>query len=358
MGAAKIEDMGSIGIIGGGIIGMSAAWRLGQAGFAVTVYEKSKLGGEASWAGAGMLAPGGEFQEDSELARMAVESRDLYRAFVEELQRESGVTIDFQEMGALEVAYSVEELTLLGKRAARQTVIGISSKAASPEQIATFWPRLNRDQLAGGYFYPGDAVVDPRDVMAALRIACERIGVRLFEDSEVQSIAAGLEAVHVGEQRHDAVVIAAGAWSGLLAVSGVPALPASEPVRGHLIGYHQPDQTCSTILRRNHTYLLQRANGLLIAGASVERVGFERALDACATGTLEKEAAGLLPHLGETTPSLVWNGFRPGSDALHIGAWHSRRVYLAYGHYRNGILLAPGTAARLTREISANLRRP
>lgn len=350
--------MGSIGIVGGGIIGMSAAWRLGQAGFAVTVYEKSKIGGEASWAGAGMLAPGGEFEEDSELTRMAMESRDLYREFVEDLQRESGVDIDFQEMGALEVAYSAAEHEQLQQRAERQTRIGIPSKAVSPEQIATFWPRLNREQLAGGYFYPGDAVVDPRDVVAALRIACERVGVRLVEDSEVQSVAAGAEWVRVGGQQHDAVVFAAGAWSGLLAVSGVPALPASEPVRGHLIGYHQPDQTCSTILRRNHTYLLQRANGLLIAGASVERVGFERAIDADATEALEKEAAVLLPHLGETTPSVVWNGFRPGSDSLRLGAWHSTRVYLAYGHYRNGILLAPATAARLTREINANLRKP
>jgi glycine oxidase len=349
--------MGSIGIVGGGIIGMSAAWRLAQAGFRVSVYERSKIGGEASWAGAGMLAPGGEFEEATELARMAVESRDLYGGFVEELQRDSGLAIDFQETGALDAAYSSEELEQLQVRAARQVEMGIPSKAVTPEQMAIFWPRLNREGLAGGYFYPGDAAVDPRDVMAALRVACEHVGVRLAEGEEVGSIAVAPDGVQVGAQRHDAVVIAAGAWSGLIAISGVPALPASEAVRGHLIGYHQPDQTCNTIVRRNHTYLLQRANGLLIAGASVERVGFERAIDARATRTLEKEAAQLLPHLSETTPSAVWNGFRPGSDELRLGGWHSERVYLAYGHYRNGILLAPATAKHLTGEISANLRR-
>ena len=118
-----------------------------------------------------MLAPGGEFDEDSEMARLAIASRDLYRAFVDELRSASGAEIDFQETGALEVAYSLEDLQRLEQRAERQTSIGIPSKRVSPEQIATFWPRLNKAGLTGGYFYPGDAAVNPRDVVAALRIA-------------------------------------------------------------------------------------------------------------------------------------------------------------------------------------------
>jgi glycine oxidase len=164
---------------------MSVAWRLAQAGFGVTVHEKSTTGTEASWAAAGMLSPGGEFEDDSPLARMAVESRDLYRAFVEELQRTSGVEIDFQESGALELAYSSDEMTLLHERTRRQAAIGIPSKRVSPEQVAIFWPRLRREELAGGYFYPGDATVDPRHVTAALRICCERAGVCVAEHSEI-----------------------------------------------------------------------------------------------------------------------------------------------------------------------------
>jgi glycine oxidase len=351
------QQRGSVGVVGGGIIGMSAAWRLAQAGFAVMVYEKSTVGGEASWAGAGMLAPGGEFEGDSELARLAVESRDLYPAFVDELRRESGLAIDLQETGALEVAYSAEEMRLLDERAERQAAIGIPSKRVSTEQITTFWPLLNKEQLAGGYFYPGDAAVDPRHVMGALRIACEKAGVTVVEPGEVKSITVETAVVCLDTNRHDAVVIAAGAWSGLIAVRGVPALPASQPVRGHLLGYRQPERICNGILRRGHTYLLQRANGLLIVGASVERVGFDRGIDQDAAAKLRSEAALLLPHLGETSPSEVWNGFRPGSDELHIGPWHSARVQLAYGHYRNGILLAPVTAQLLTRSVSASLQK-
>jgi glycine oxidase len=346
----------SIAVIGGGIIGMSVAWRLAQAQFAVTVYEKGVIGGEASWAGAGMLAPGGEFQSDSDLARLAVESRDLYPAFVDELKRASGAAIDYQETGALDLAYSAAELTALDHRAERQAAIGIPSRRVAPEQIAIFWPRLNTVELAGGYFYPGDAFVNPRDVMAALRIVCENAGVALLEHTEAKTLSAAALGVCVHRKSYSAAVIASGAWSGFITVDGLPALPKSEPVRGHLLGYQQPPETCHTILRRGHTYLFQRANGLLIAGASAERVGFDRGLDRQAVALLEKEAALVLPHLAQTSPTEVWNGFRPSSDALHVGAWHSTRVYLAYGHYRNGILLAPSTAQQLARQISANLQ--
>jgi glycine oxidase len=124
-------------------------------------------------------------------------------------------------------------------------------------------------------------------------------------------------------------------------------LPPSEPVKGHLIGFQQPEHICNTIIRHGHYYLLQRANGLLVAGASVERVGWDPSIQAGIVSSLTQEASMLLPHLQGTEPTEAWIGFRPASDALHLGAWHSPRVYTAYGHYRNGILLAPVTAKLL-----------
>jgi glycine oxidase len=347
----------SIAIIGGGIIGLSVAWRLAQAGFAVTVYEKSTIGGEASWAAAGMLAPGGEFEENTALARLAIESRELYRSFVEELQDASGIEIDFQETGAIDVAYSAEELNVLGQRATRQAVIGIPSEQVSPARIATFCPQLRTAELVGGYFYPADAAVNPRHVVSALQVCSAKAAVRLVERSAIASVQLDGESVLVNAERHDAVVIASGAWSGGVCVHGVPALPASEPVRGHLLGYRQSEQICHTIVRREHMYLLQRANGLLIVGASVEHVGFDRSIDRATVTQLEKQAAFIMPRLLEIPPSEVWNGFRPGSDELHVGRWHSDRVYLAYGHYRNGILLAPATAQLVAKGISASLQK-
>lgn len=345
--------MTTVGIAGGGIIGMSAAWRLVQAGLRVTVFEKSKIGMEASWAAAGMLSPGGEFEEDTPLARMAIESRDLYRAFVEELQAESGVEIDFQEAGALDVAYSDTEMDALAERAERQAKIGIPSKRVSAAHVATFWPRLNRERLAGGYFYPGDAAVDPRQVTAALRMVCEKHGVVVKERTEATSIALTNAGASINNDVYNAVIIACGAWSGKLSIAGLPKLPDTQPIRGHLLGYPQPEQICQGIVRRDHTYLLQRKNGFFLVGATTEDVGFDRTINPAQAAELERKAGFLMPHLQETMPAEIWNGLRPNSDELHLGWWHSDLVYLAYGHHRNGILLAPATAERITKDIRA-----
>jgi glycine oxidase len=129
-------------------------------------------------------------------------------------------------------------------------------------------------------------------------------------------------------------------------------------VKGHLIGYQQPEQTCNTIVRHGRTYLMQRSNGLLIAGSSMERVGFDRELDPVIESDLAKRAGFIMPHLTETSPTESWMGFRPASDDLHVGVWHSPRLYLAYGHFRNGILLAPVTAERIAGDVSANWQMP
>ncbi len=357
--AALPEREDSIAIAGGGIIGLSLAWRLAQSGWPVTVFDSGKIGGEASWAGAGMLACGGEFEAPSPLAALAMESRRLYGEFVRELEEASGLRIDYQECGGLDLAYSREELRALEIRAAAQAALSIQSKRISAAQVATFWPRVQRESLSGARFYPDDAIVDPRELVAALEAACRACGVRITPDCRVSRIDVSEHTATVvtanGVQTYRAAVVAAGAWSGGIAVTGVAALPFSEPVKGHLIGYWQPEQTCNTILRSGDLYLLQRANGLLIAGASVEHAGFDRNIDHKIAAHLAAAAGRILPHLAETSPSEIWTGLRPASDSLQMGQWHSPRLYLAYGHYRNGILLAPVTARRVAAEINANL---
>lgn len=360
MSQAGSSSEASIAIVGAGIIGMSIAWRLTQAGFEVSVFDKGPIGREASWAGAGMLSPGGEIERPSPLAALAVESRRLYCEFVRELEKASGLEIDYQECGALDLAYSPEEVDDLEARAAAQAAAGISSKPLTPQNVAAFWPRVRTEGVRAARFYPDDAIVNPRDVLAALELACRRAGVIIRPHSRVDRIDISKDAADVqsagATPAYQAVIVAAGAWSDSIDVTGVPPLPVSEPIKGHLIGYQQPAQTCNTIVRHGRSYLLQRANGLLIAGASVERAGFDRKIEPDIVGLLAAQACYIFPHLNETLPSEVWTGFRPGSDELHIGAWHSPRLYLAYGHYRNGILLAPATAQRLCAALTANLR--
>src|SRR5229473_2808524 len=113
-----------VAIIGAGIIGTSIAWRVAQAGCRVTILEAGSVGGEASWEGAGMLAPGGEIESRSAWADFALESLGLYRGFVEELQGESDRAIDYQQRGAVEVAFTSAEWDRLQARAAAQKTIG------------------------------------------------------------------------------------------------------------------------------------------------------------------------------------------------------------------------------------------
>ena len=359
--AGSSHPAGSIAVVGGGIIGLSIAWRLAQRGWQIVVFDKGSAGAEASWAGAGMLAPGGEVHGDLKFAALAIESRDMYEGYLRELESISGLSIDYQSCGGLELAYSSAELAELEERASTQSALGVQSKPVSAANIRAFWPRIQTEGLSGARFYPGDGIVNPREVVSCLKAACHKQGVDIREQQAVRSIAVESGGVTLSAPMPwsvDAVVLAAGAWSGSVEITGVPHVPASEPVKGQLIGYQQPEQTCTTIIRRGRTYLLQRSAGLLVAGASVEHAGFDRTVSPQTTAELAAEAGFIMPHLTETTPTESWTGFRPGAAELHIGKWHSDRLYLAYGHYRNGILLAPITAALIAQAITTSLGTP
>ena len=334
----------NVAVAGGGIVGLSIAWRLGQRGFPVTVFDKGPMGGEASWAGAGMLAPGGEILASSPIAAWALEARRIYPSFVRELEEASAVRLDFRECGALDLAYSADDWQALETRAAHQAVLGIPSEALDPHDVLLICPHIRPTGLIGARFYPGDAIVNPREIVAALCSTCPKLGVSLVADHPIESLAS-LESF-------EAVVVAAGAWSNQLGIGG---LPPVEPIKGHLIGYQEPPGKYRTILRHGHTYLLQRANGLLVAGSSEERLGFDRSVNGQIVSDIAARTAFIVPSLAGKAPEETWTGLRPASETPHTGAYGSGgRFFLAYGHYRNGILLAPVTARDLAAEISAS----
>src|SRR5580698_915914 len=135
-------------VVGAGIIGLTCAWRLARCKIPVTVFDARETGGEASWASAGMLAPGGEMDDDSPLTEMALRSLEMYPVFVEELREVSGVSIDYQRCGAMELALEQGEAEELERRAARQCGIGIRSERARPADCVA------------ARFYPDDALVN------------------------------------------------------------------------------------------------------------------------------------------------------------------------------------------------------
>jgi len=327
-------------VAGAGIIGLSCAWRLAQKGVKVRIFESRQASREASWAGAGMLAPGGELDDASPLTRMALDSLRQYPDFVAELQELSGLPIDYQRCGAIESAFTEDEAIALEDRALRQTGIGIRSQPVT-------WKNS-----VSARFYPDDQLVAPREVTNALRIACLRAGVSIHEHEAVTELmqdGLGIR-THRGDYPDDSVLIAAGAWSSSLQ----PGLPAAMPVRGHLIAYRPERPLITSILRHRHTYLLQRRDNELVAGSSTEYVGFDRTIDERMVGDIHSRAAQLLPDLAAMTPAERWIGFRPGIEGgiPVVGRIEGTNIWTAYGHYRNGILLAPETARMIAESVT------
>ncbi len=327
-------------VVGGGIIGLSCAWRLAQRGVQVTLFDARETGAEASWAAAGMLAPGGEFEQDSPAARMAVASLALYPSYVRELQDAAGIAIDYRKCGALDVAFTEAQAVALASRAARQQALGINSETAKhPYAVAA-------------RFYPHDALVNPRDVTSALRIACLREGVAIRDHETVEAILENGTGVRT---RHaichdEGVLVAAGAWSStLLPSAGI------EPVRGHLIAWNNQPALPHAILRSGPTYVIQRASGQIVAGSTTEHVGFDRFTDPAMVADIRRRTTELLPSLAAFPVDDAWLGFRPGiaGDSPVIGRLPGTSIWTAFGHYRNGILLAPLTAQKLAEMVAA-----
>jgi glycine oxidase len=199
--------------------------------------------------------------------------------------------------------------------------------------------------------------------MRALRAASEVRHARIHERTRVLQIR--LTARHADVQTGDgvfsasAVVLAAGAWSGDIPVfcSGERLeIPASFPVRGHLLGYALEPGSLGPILRRGHTYLLQRSNGFTIAGTSSEQAGFDRNLDPAIIADIRGRVCELMPRLRSAPEPRAWLGFRPATADFEprSGRLGDTCLWLAYGHYRNGILLAPATASKISREITSS----
>ena len=345
-------------IAGAGIIGSSIAWRLAQGGLRVALLDAGRMGAEASSAGAGMLAPGGEIEARTPWNDFALESLRLYPDFVDELHAETGCPVDFQACGAVELALTEDEWNALQARGRLQASLGIRSGPLSPEELSKQVP-LAVTGAAGALLYPYDAHVDPRDVMGALRSACLNRGVAIREGVRVLEMRPSRASVEVvtakGVFQAAAAVLAAGAWSSAIAVAG-HSLPRAYPIRGHLIGFRLAAGSLGPILRHSHTYLLQRSGGFTIAGTSSEHAGFDRALDPAIAAEIHSRAAQILPVLSGRTPAERWLGFRPAveGDTPAVSRLRDRTLWLAYGHYRNGILTAPATAARVARDIMSS----
>jgi glycine oxidase len=353
-----MPDSFDVIIAGGGVIGASIAWRLARNKLRVLLLDAAKIGSESSSAAAGMLTPGGEFLQPSPWLDFAIRSLAQFDDFVGALRADSGLHIELRHTGAVQIAFTNAELESLAQRAAFQRTAGIPSTILTRDELRALVPPVHPAAI-GAVHYTDEAILDPRALMAVLRAACLAQGVVIEEESRVGSIASGNTSARVSLQHRtiDApfAVIAAGAWSGdlNLTVDSQPyPLPRSFPMKGHLLGYRLPAGSLAATIRHDHTYVFQRPDALTIAGSSTEDVGYDRTIDPEIVSAIAARAAALVPALQPLKPESAWIGFRPATDTTpHIGRVASSKLWLAYGHFRNGILLAPATCDRICQEI-------
>jgi glycine oxidase len=358
---ANLSGSRDVLVIGGGVIGLSLAWRARERGMSVTVLERDTLGSGTSRVAAGMLAPVAE-AEFGEAGRRVLElglrSAELWPSFAEQLQAASGVDVGLLRTGTLMLARDEDEARELERQVAFRDGLGLSTSRLRGSEARDREPALapsTRLALEA----PDDHSVDPRAVLAALRAACEASGVELREHARVERVEAGAGRV-AGVTLADGqplaagqVVLAAGAWSAQVAGaeldSARPGVTVPvRPVRGQLLRLRDPagPGLLSRVIRFEGGYVVPRADGRYVLGASVEERGFDVEPDAGGVYELLREAHEVVPGVSELKIEELCVGLRPGmpDNAPAIGPGSPEGLTLATGHHRNGILLAPLTA--------------
>jgi glycine oxidase len=336
-------------VIGGGVIGLSVAWRAARAGLSVAVVDPDPGSGASHFA-AGMIAPVGEaeFGEEAVVA-LNRDSAARYPSFVAELELDAGRSAGYRQTGTLHVAVDADELVALERECRYRQDLGLPVERLTSRQTRELEPGL-APSIRGGMLVESDHQVDPRAMVPTLLQACSRLGVQIHRCSASLLIKNGLvSGVGLdGGDELDAprVVLAAGCWSG--SVRGVPdeAMPPVRPVKGQILRLRGSPELIARTIRGGHVYILPRGDGRVVIGGTVEERGYDTTVTAGAVYELLRDARALVPDVAELELVEASAGLRPGSpDNMPIvGDTSVPGLVVATGHYRNGYLLAPATA--------------
>jgi len=324
------------------VIGLSLAWELRKSGASVLVLERGEIGGEASCAAGGMLAWCDPHLPEA-VRGLATLSADCYGEFVAEIEAASGVGVDLRKHGTIVVdeappaAFALECLKLRSAElAAMEPGLRVESRSAQ------WWPEWS---------------VDPRRLMASLSAACRARGVEIRTSVTVTGVvvangrALGVQS-RQGDFLADTAVNCAGAWAGEIDCGMVPSPSPTRPVKGQMLSL-EAEGLLRHVVRSPEAYLIPRSDGSLVVGATVEEAGFDKATQPAIIERLRAAAVALVPQLAEARVRETWAGLRPASsDGLPIlGETSLPGYFVASGHFRDGILLAPGTARTMARLV-------
>ena len=340
-------------VVGAGVIGLSVAWRCAQRGLSVQVVDPAP-GSGASTTAAGMLAPVTELHyTERALLHITLESARRYPPFAAELEAATGCPVGLRECGTLAVGWDGADFAALRELADFQRSLGLDASVVSGADLRGLEPYL-APGLPGGVVTHRDHQVDPVALVAALQTAATAAGAGFVPATAVRVVVQQERVVAVGltdgeEIAARSVVLAAGAWSPAVALPEGLAPPV-RPVKGqtlHLQG--EPDLLRHVVrgsVRGSPVYLVPRADGRVVVGASAEEAGFDRRPRAGVVHDLLRDAQALVPVVAEMEFVEVRTSLRPGTpdNGPIVGTTDVSGLLFATGHYRNGVLLAPLTA--------------
>lgn len=349
-------------VVGGGVIGLASAWRLTQQGLTVAVLERGRPGSGATNVSAGMLAPvtEAEFGDEPQLEERLA-AAEAWPGFAAELADAGGVDCGYRRNGCLSVALDADDLAEIRRHHDFRLELGLAADWLLPSACRELEPALST-RTAGGSFTPDDGEVDPRALTAALLAALDRAGVPVHANAEVVGAALDgdkLTSVRTaGGASHAAgiVVLAAGCWSGSCAWLPEAARPRVRPVKGQIVRLRgrADEPVVERTIRTPEAYVVPRATGEVVVGATVEERGFDTTVTAGAVHELLREAYRAVPELAELEFVEASAGLRPGTpdNVPVVERGELEGLVLATGHYRNGILLAPTASARVAELVA------
>lgn len=351
--------MDDVLIVGGGVIGLSLAYELASRGMQVRVLDRGTAGREASWAGAGILPPGGP-QSPDPLEQLTHLSSRLHRTWAQQLREETGIDNGFRRCGGLYVARSAEQAAALANAATVWQAEGVHTQRLSPSQVEEHEPALHgcRPGIESAVLLADEAQIrNPwhlraliaacigRGVVIEQGVAAEQLVVRGSQLARVQTVA--------GSRQAGRYVIASGSWTAALATQlGVQL--ALQPIRGQIVLLALPKRPLERIINEGPRYLVPRADGRVLIGATEEDAGFDKRNTAEGVAGLLSLATGLAPCLADATIERTWAGLRPHTaDGLpYLGPVPGlENAYVAAGHFRSGLTLSTGTAQLLAQHL-------
>jgi glycine oxidase len=345
-------------IMGGGVIGLSIAYELATHGLQVQVIDRSEMGREASWAGAGILPPANLQTAVDPIDRLRGLSHPLHAQWARQLKEETGIDNGYHECGGIYLARQQGEAASLHAFAQWLQEDKIDVLPLSTQDLIDREPALNETANAGSikaaYLVPAESQCRNPDHLKALVQACRQRGVLISEHlaahafnlrgNQIESVATS-----AGELQAGSYCITSGAWTGqLLKQLSVP--NGILPVRGQMILYRCPERLLQHIVNEGTRYLVPRNDGRLLVGSCEEEVGFDKSTTAEMLTELTTLAESLVPQLQSATVERSWAGLRPGSfDGFpYLGPIPGlEHAFVAAGHFRSGLHLSTGTAVTI-----------